>query len=64
MTTNNEAIAKINFYSQLFVDMVSKGVKDNTISGLEAGRIALKLVGCPDNVAKAIEDSMFNHLNK
>lgn len=61
--TTQEITNRINFYTNTFLDTVRRAVKEN-IDGLEAGRLALELVGCPKNVALEIERLMFVELNK
>lgn len=59
--TTQEKINKIEFYTNTFLSVIGKSIKQN-INGLEAGRLALKLVGCPDNVALEIERLMLIEL--
>jgi len=53
---------KIKFYTERYIDIVALAIKEN-IDALRAGRIALDLLGCPDNVAEAIEKSMIEKIN-
>lgn len=59
----SQAIQNINFYTEIYVNVVSRFVKTNTC-GLNAGRQALKMLECPEIVINEIEKSMLNELNK
>ena len=60
--TTLQAKNRIEFYTNTFLTIISKSIKEN-INGLEAGRIALKLIGCPNDVALEIEKLMIKELN-
>lgn len=61
--TNTEAKNRIEFYTNIFLNIIGRSIKEN-IDGLEAGRVALKLVGCPSDVALEIERLTLVELNK
>lgn len=54
---------RIEFFTNIFLSVISKAIKEN-IDGLEAGKIALKIVGCPEDVALEIERLTIIQLNK
>lgn len=54
---------KIQFYTNTFLSVIGKSIKEN-IDGIEAGRVALKLIGCPSDVALEIERLTIIELNK
>ncbi len=58
-----EAKNRIEFYTNTFLNIIGKAIKEN-INGLEAGRTALKIVGCPSDVALEIERLTMIELNK
>jgi len=60
--THSEAIAKLNFFTSTYVNVVSLATKENSVCGLAAGRAALELLNCPTNVIDAIEKSMIEKL--
>lgn len=62
--TTQESINKLNFFVQVYVEIVSMAVKSNDVDGLEAGKLALELLGCPEDVAKDIERRMMIELNE
>ena len=51
--TTLQAQNKIEFYTNTFLSVIAKSIKEG-LNGLEAGRIALDLLGCPLDVAKQI----------
>ena len=61
--TTLEAKNKIEFYTNTFLSVIDQAIKEN-INGLEAGRKALKLIGCPSDVALEIEKLTIIELNK
>ncbi len=62
--STSQAIEKINFYTEVYVNVVANAVKINALCGLKAGRMALEMLGCPTIAINEIEKSMLNELNK
>ena len=61
--TTLEAKKRIESYAYLFLSIMGKAIKEN-MNALECGRTALKLVGCPSDLALEIERLAMIQLNK
>ena len=61
--TNQAIKTKIDFFTNVYLNTVKTALEQNR-NGLICGKMALKIAGCPDDVAQEIQRLTLKELNK